>query len=189
MTVPRSRMGKACTEWKPAPSASAANRGQRLLADGEVLVHDRLAAAVTVQAGTFLGLQLEQFQEPHGLAGGGHHPQVAVGPGQHETGGGDVEHLDAAVGQPGQQLDHVEVRHQRVGQLHQRPDEQRLFGIGPPVTSSWPPWSMRSITYRRPSLVALAGPSHEVRCHVRGRPPHWRRRNAASWPPRPWPRR
>ena len=29
MTAPRSRIGKACTEWKPAASASAANRGQR----------------------------------------------------------------------------------------------------------------------------------------------------------------
>ena len=115
------------------------------------MVHDGLAAAVTVQARTFLRLQLEQFQDAHGLAGGGHHPQVAVRPGQHEPGGGDIEHVDAAVGQPGQQFDHVEVRHQRVRQLHQRPGEQRLFGyltsdhvvsslarLAPEVPWAWP---------------------------------------------------
>ena len=29
MTVPRRRIGSACTEWNPAASASAAKRGQR----------------------------------------------------------------------------------------------------------------------------------------------------------------
>jgi hypothetical protein len=79
------------------------------------LVHDRLAAAVAVQARAFLGLQLEQFQDPHGLSGGGHHPQVPVESNQHQASGPHVEHLDATVGEQAQQLDHVEVGHQRVG--------------------------------------------------------------------------
>ena len=126
MTVPRSRMGSACTEWKPAASASGANRGQRPSTVGQVLVHDRLAGAVAVEARAFLGLQLEQLQHAHGLAGGGHHPQVAVGRDQHEPGRGDVEHVDAAVGEQRQQLDHVEVGDERVGQLHERPGEHRF---------------------------------------------------------------
>ena len=85
------------------------------------MVHHRPAAAVAVQAGAFPGLQLEQFQHAHGLAGGGHHPQLAIGTGQHEAGRPDLEHLDAAVGQQGQQFHHVEVGHERVCQLHQRP--------------------------------------------------------------------
>ena len=32
----------------------------------------------------------------------------------------DLEHLDATVSQPGQELDHVEVGDQRVSQLHER---------------------------------------------------------------------
>jgi hypothetical protein len=69
---------------------------------GQVLVQDWLAGAVTVQARAFLGLQLKELQDPHGFAGGGHHPQVAAGSGEHESGGGDVEHLDAPVGKPGE---------------------------------------------------------------------------------------
>ena len=125
MTVPRSRMGKACTEWKPAAERLGCEPGPAAVGQGEVLVHDRPAAAVTVQARAFLGLQLEQLQDPHGLAGGGHHPQVAVGPANMRPAAADVEHVDAAVRQPGQQFDYVEVRHQRVGQLHQRPGEER----------------------------------------------------------------
>jgi hypothetical protein len=69
---------------------------------GQVLVHHRLAGAVAVEAGAFLGLQFEQFQHPHGLAGGGHHPEVAFWCGQHEAGCSDIEHVDATVGKQGQ---------------------------------------------------------------------------------------
>ena len=76
MTEPRSRIGNAWTERKPAASASAANRGQRPSAVGEVLVHDGLAGAEAVEARALLGLQLEQLQHAHRLAGRGHHPQI-----------------------------------------------------------------------------------------------------------------
>jgi hypothetical protein len=84
---------------------------------GEVGSQDRGTAAVAVEARAFLGLQFEQFQHSHGLAGGSHHPQLAVGPGQHEPRRTDLEHFDTAVSQPGQELDYVEVGDQRVGQL------------------------------------------------------------------------
>ena len=90
---------------------------------GQVLVHNGPAAHVTVQARAFPGLQLEQFQQPHGLTGRRHHSQVAVGPDQHEPGRVDTQYVNAAVGQQGEQLHHVELRHQRVGQLNERPGE------------------------------------------------------------------
>ena len=95
---------------------------------GQVLVHDRLAGAVAVEARAFLGLQLEQLEQAHRLAGRRHHPEVAVGRDEHQPGGGDVEHVDAAVGEQGEQLDHVEVVDQGVGQLHECPGEQCFSG-------------------------------------------------------------
>ncbi len=44
--------------------------------DGEVGFQDRGTAAVAVEARPLFGLQLEQFQHSHGLAGGSHHPAV-----------------------------------------------------------------------------------------------------------------
>jgi hypothetical protein len=41
---------------------------------GQVLVHDRRPTAVAVQARPLLGLQLEQLEHPHHLAGRRHHP-------------------------------------------------------------------------------------------------------------------
>src|SRR5581483_10439082 len=86
---------------------------------GEILAQDRLARAVAVETGAFLGLQLEQLEHPHGLAGRGHDAQVAFGSGQHEPGGSDVEYLDTAIRQQREQLYDVEVVDEVVGELHQ----------------------------------------------------------------------
>ena len=126
MTVPRSRMGKRVHRVEAGGERLGRESGPAAVDRGQVLVHDRLAGAVAVEAGAFLGLQLEQLQHAHGLAGGGHHPQVAVGGDQHEPGGADVEHVDATVGEQGQQLHDVEVGDERVGQLHERPGEHRF---------------------------------------------------------------
>ena len=75
-------------------------------------------------------MQLEQLQHAHGLAGGSHHPQVTVWCDQHESSCADVEHFDATVGKQGQQVHHVEVGDERVGQLHQRPGEHRFSRHG-----------------------------------------------------------
>ena len=69
----------------------------------QVLEPDRLADPEGVQAGAFLGLQLEQLQQAHRLARGGHQPQAARGRDQHHPGGRDAEQVDAPVRQSGQQ--------------------------------------------------------------------------------------
>ena len=51
--------------------------------------------------------------------------KVPSGPANIGPGGTDIEHVHAGVGQPGEQFGHVEVRYQSVGQVHQRPHEQR----------------------------------------------------------------
>ena len=85
----------------------------------QVLVPDRLPGTEGVQARAFLGLQLEQLQQAHRLAGGGHQPQAARGRSQHHPCGGDAEQTDAPVRQPGQQVHDVVVVDQGVGHLDQ----------------------------------------------------------------------
>ena len=80
---------------------------------------DRLAGPEGVKTGTFLGLQLEQLQQAHRLAGGGHQPQAARGRSQHHPGGGDAEQVNAPVRDPGQQVDDVIVVDEGVGHLDQ----------------------------------------------------------------------
>jgi hypothetical protein len=71
-------------------------------------------------------LQLEQLEHAHGLTGRRHHPQVAVRCDQHDPSRVDVEHRDATIGERDQQLHHIEVRHERVGQLHHRFGKQHF---------------------------------------------------------------
>ena len=75
----------------------------------QVLVADTLAGPEGIQARAFLGLQLEQLQQPHRLTGGGHQPQAARRRSQHHPGGGDAEQADAPARQPGQQVHDVVV--------------------------------------------------------------------------------
>ena len=93
------------------------------VAVGEVLVDDRLTAAVTVQAGALVGLELEQLQQTHRLARRRHDPQGAVRTGKHQPGGVDVEDLDATIREQGEQLDDVEIGDERVGKFDQRANE------------------------------------------------------------------
>jgi hypothetical protein len=89
--------------------------GPAAVEGGQFLVHDWLPCPIAVEARAFLRLQLEQLQHAHSLAGGRHHPQVAVWGDQHESRGVDVEHVDATVSKQRQQLDNVEVGDERVG--------------------------------------------------------------------------
>ena len=73
-----------------------------------------------VQARPLIALQLEQLEQPGGLAGGSHHAQLTARVSQQQPGGGDVKQLRAAVGQDVQEVDHVEADHQRVSQLDER---------------------------------------------------------------------
>ena len=78
MIVPRSRMGRACTDRKPGVEGLGREARPAAVRGGQVLVHDRLAGAVAVEARSFLGLELEQLEQAHRLARRGHHPQLAV---------------------------------------------------------------------------------------------------------------
>ncbi len=76
-----------------------------------------LAGPEAVQAGSLVALQLEQLEQPGGLAGGGHHAQFPARVGQQQPGGGNVQQLDAAAGQHMQEVDDVEIGDHGVGQL------------------------------------------------------------------------
>ena len=115
----------------PQPQRQGGRRGEAGLAGGggkrrpatgpgiQVLVPHALAGAERIQAGAFLLLELEQLQQPHRLAGGGHQPQAARRGSQHHPGGGDAEQMDAPVREPGQHVDDVVVVDQGVGHLDQ----------------------------------------------------------------------
>ena len=126
MTLPRRRMGRAWTGAEAGAERLDRERGPAPLVDGQVVVRDRQRRAIAVEAGPFLRLDLEQLQHPKGVARRRHDPQLAVGPRQHDAGRSDAEHVDAAVGDQREQLDHVEIGYERVGQLDERPGERRF---------------------------------------------------------------
>ena len=71
---------------------------------------------------------------------------------QHEAGRGDVEHVDATVGEQGQQLDDVELVDERVGELNQRPSQHRFSGH-------------RNLPFGRPMVrEVMRGGAVEPRC-------------------------
>ncbi len=73
--------------------------GPAVVAGEQVLVHDRDAGAVAVEARALSSLELEQLEHAHGLGRRSHHAQLAVRSSEHDAGGSDVEHVDAAVGE------------------------------------------------------------------------------------------
>jgi hypothetical protein len=93
---------------------------------GEVLVDDRSAALEGVEAGSFVGLQFEQLDEAHRFAGRRDELELPGGGRQHDAGGGDVEHVDTAVGQRGEKVDDVEVVDERVGEIDHRAGKHGL---------------------------------------------------------------
>ena len=66
--------GQRVHRMEPGGERLGREPGPAAVDGGEVLVHDRLAGAVAVEARAFLGLQFEQLQDAHRLARGGHHP-------------------------------------------------------------------------------------------------------------------
>jgi hypothetical protein len=128
MIASRSRSGRASADWNASLEGGGGERGPAAGPGLQVLVCDGLAGAEGVQAGPFLGLQLEQLQQPHRLAGGGDQSQAALGRGQHHSGGGDAEQVHAPVRQTGQQVDDVVVVDEGVGHLDQRPDHVGFAG-------------------------------------------------------------
>ena len=81
---------------------------------------------VAVQAGTLVGLELEQLDQPDGLVGGRDELQGVPVVGHQQSGrvGGEQRH--AVGGQGVQHVEHVEVGHQRVGDPDQGRQQRRL---------------------------------------------------------------
>jgi hypothetical protein len=132
MTWSRSRIGRACTAANPACWAAAANRGQRRASAAGSAAATGRPSPEAVQAGTLVVLQLEQLQQPGGLAGGGDHAKLPARVSQQQPGGGDVEQLHAAVGQHVQEVDHVEAGDHGVGQLNECFRQQLSVHSGSP---------------------------------------------------------
>jgi hypothetical protein len=85
-----------------------------------------------VEARPFARLQLEQLDDAHRLARRRHRLELTARRRQHDPGGSDVEDLDAAGRQQGEQLDDVEVVDEVVGQLHHRASENGFAGHARP---------------------------------------------------------
>lgn len=119
-------MGTACTERNPAVTARGANLGHGLSGSREIQPDDGRPTAIAVDTGPLIGLGLEHLQQPHGLAGGGQHPQLPVGGGQHEPDCGRVSQLCAAVCEQTHQVHYVEVVDEAVGQLDEGTGQQRF---------------------------------------------------------------
>src|SRR5581483_6352163 len=90
------------------------------------------------------------LEKSHGLARRGHDTQVSPGGLQHETRVGDVEHLDAPVGEHGEDLHHVEVSNEVVSQLNERAYQGPFSGHAASsprsLAQSWARRSLRETT-------------------------------------------
>ncbi len=92
----------------------------------EVLaVHGR-AGPETVQARAVVVLDLEQLEHLHRVAGRRRHPESTRTVGEEQPGLGQAEEVHATGGQDGEEVDDVEVGHQRVGHIDERPGEERF---------------------------------------------------------------
>ena len=82
---------------------------------------DRLAGAERVEAGTFFGLKFEELEDAHRLRGGSDESELTTGGGEHHARRRNSEHLHATVREPGQDVNDVVVRDERVGECDERP--------------------------------------------------------------------
>ena len=72
---------------------------------------------MAIEAGSLGCLQLEELDNAHCLTRRGGEPEVSFRCDEHQAGGRDVEHDDAAIDEQRQEINHVEVVDQRVGEL------------------------------------------------------------------------
>jgi hypothetical protein len=93
---------------------------------GQVRDGNRLARGEAVQAGAFVGLDLEQLQQPGLLGRGRDHLEPAALVGEQEPGRDGVEQADAVADELVQQLDDVVVVDQGVGHLDEGAHQLRL---------------------------------------------------------------
>jgi hypothetical protein len=71
---------------------------------------------VALQARSLVVLHLQRLDHPRLLVGAGDDAQPATRVGEHQSGRRDIEQLDAAASEVGEQRNHVEVGDQRVRQ-------------------------------------------------------------------------
>jgi hypothetical protein len=99
---------------------------------GLQVVGDRgLSTTEAFQARALLVLDFKELQEACPLAGGGDDPQPALGTGQHNSRLGGIEKLRTPKGEGAQEVHHVEVFYQRVGELDEGPDQSLIFSHRP----------------------------------------------------------
>jgi hypothetical protein len=96
----------------------------------QVLGDDRLSGPVAVEAGAFLVLELEQLKGAGPLAGGRHQLEVAARVGEQQAGFDGVEHFGGPRGEHVEELDHIEVVHEGVGQFDEGLNQPFLPGGG-----------------------------------------------------------
>src|SRR6185436_17467781 len=88
-----------------------------------------------IEAGTLLDLELEQLDQAHLLTRACGVSQRSLCVGEHDARGGDVQEIDTALREDLQEVDHVVVVDQRVGQRHERLDQELLSRHGVPLSS------------------------------------------------------
>ena len=93
----------------------------------EVDVDHGLPAAVTVRAWTLIRLLLEDLQDAHCVTRRSRASKLAVRRAQHDPRSGHVEDLDATLGDHREEIDHVEIIDQHVGQLDEGTDQKFLL--------------------------------------------------------------
>jgi hypothetical protein len=113
----KSILDRSLSEGRPA-----------LVKASELDIDNGLSTVEAVDAGSFVGLQLEEFETSHGGTRRGHHLEFATRCSQHDPGCVDIERLDTTVAQHGQKVNDVEVFNQIIGQFDQGPDEERFSG-------------------------------------------------------------
>ena len=93
---------------------------------GQIPDADRCAGVEALHARALVGLKLHQLHPIGLLVAGGNNPQIAHSVGQQDPGRLGSEQLDAIGNQAIQQIDDVIVIDHRVGQHHERLDQQRF---------------------------------------------------------------
>lgn len=92
----------------------------------KVLDRERLARPEALQTRAFLVLQLEELQRSGPFIRGGHQVQRATGVGQKNPGFGRIQALESPMDEEIEEIHHVEVIDQRVGQLNERLNQPSL---------------------------------------------------------------
>ena len=90
----------------------------------EIRAPHELTGAERVEARAFVVLDLELLEQLHPVTRRGRHVDPTGGVGEEQAGLRQLEELDGAGGEQGQEVDHVEVGDEGVGDVDECPGEQ-----------------------------------------------------------------